>query len=257
MADPIRRADSRQAALRALPLLDLTNLDESCDERAIEALCRRARTPAGPVAAVCVYSRFIAQAKGLLTHSDIRVATVANFPAGAADPKAAADETAAAVAAGADEVDVVFPYAAFLAGDAEMARKLVRACRAAARPRLLKVILETGKLGDTATIRRAATLAIEAGADFVKSSTGKTEPRATLPAAMAMLDAIAAARTRRLWAGLKVAGGIRTLSEATGYMALAEQKLGPEFLSPATFRIGASRLLDDILAALHLPGEAR
>jgi len=255
MAEPIHRADSRHAALRALPLLDLTNLDESCDEGAIETLCRRARTPAGPVAAVCVYAKFVAQAKSLLTHSMVRVATVANFPAGAADPEGAAAEAKAAIGAGADEVDVVFPYAAFLAGNETVARELVRACRAAARPKLLKVILETGKLGDAAAIRRAATLAIEAGADFVKSSTGKTEPGATLPAAAAMLDAIAAARPRRLWAGLKVSGGIRTLSEATGYMALAEQKLGPEFLSPATFRIGASRLLDDILAALQLPGE--
>ena len=261
MADTIARATARQAALLALPLLDLTNLDESADEAAIRTLCARARTPAGPVAAVCLYPRFVGLAKELLAHPAIRVATVANFPDGAADPGAAAAETEAAVAQGADEVDVVFPYRSFLAGDAQIGKDLVRRCRQACRRpdggrALLKIILETGVLGDAATIRRAAGDAIDAGADFVKTSTGKREPGATVPAATALLEAIAAARRRRIWVGLKVAGGIRTLSEATAYMALGERFVGRDFVGPATFRIGASRLLDDILVALGSGGEA-
>jgi deoxyribose-phosphate aldolase len=251
----MRNEDPRALARRLIPVLDLTNLDEGCDEAAALALCRRARTPFGPVAAVCLWPRFVPLARDALAAAGVRIATVTNFPAGDADAEAAAEETKAAVASGADEVDVVFPYRALLAGDAEAGTRLVRACRAACRREsgqraLLKVILETGRLGSPDTVRRAAATALEAGADFIKTSTGKSQPGATPEAAAAMLDAIAAARSRRLWAGLKISGGIRHVAEAAPYVALAEGKLGAEFINPGTFRIGASRLLDDALAVL-------
>jgi deoxyribose-phosphate aldolase len=257
VTDGITGADAKTAARRLLPLLDLADLDEAADEAAIRRLCTRARTAAGPVAAVCVWPRFVPLARQLLTHSAVRVATVANFPDGVADSEAAAQETADAAATGADEIEIVFPHQATLAGESAAGRKMVRRCRHACRrtngsSALLKVILETGRLGDAATIRRAATDAIEAGADVVATSTGRVEPGATIAAATALLDAIAAARTKRIWAGLKMAGGIGTVSEAMAYVALAERRMGGEFLGPATFRIAASRLLDDILAALGI-----
>jgi deoxyribose-phosphate aldolase len=246
---------SKTAAQRVLPLIDLTDLDENADEAAIEKLCAKAKTPFGPVAAICVFPRFVPLCKERLAGSTVRIAAVANFPAGAPDVDAAAAETAAAIAAGADEIDLVFPYRAFLAGDRETGKRMVRAARQACRGRaggaaLLKVILETGQLGDAAAIRLAAGDAIDAGADFVKTSTGRTEPGATLQAAQAMLEAIAAARRRRIWAGFKASGGIRTLAEATPYLGLADRLLGAEFVGPATFRFGASRLLDDVLRAI-------
>lgn len=247
--------DLKRTARRVIPVLDLTNLDEACGEEDVRLLCRAARTPFGPVAAVCLWPRFVPLARQLLTGSGVRVATVANFPSGAADADSAAGETRQAVLAGADEVDVVFPYAAFLSGDTDRGRELVRRCRDACRREsggraLLKVILETGQLGDAARIRAAAVLAIDCGADFVKTSTGKTEPGASIAAAGAMLDAIAAARAQRRWVGLKLSGGIRTVAEAASYIALAEGRLGAEFVNPGTFRIGASKLLDDARAAL-------
>jgi deoxyribose-phosphate aldolase len=242
----MEREALRRVARRVIPVLDLTNLEDGCDEAGARVLCEKARTRFGPVAAVCLWPRFVPLAKVLLAGSDVRVATVANFPAGAADPATAARETAEAVAAGADEVDVVFPFAAPAEGPA-----LVRACRRAAGRRMLKVILETGALGDAAAIRRAAAAAIDAGADFVKTSTGKREPGATPEAARAICEAILAARAQRRWAGLKVSGGVRTLADANAYLAIAEGMLGPEFVGPGTFRIGASKLLDACLAALE------
>jgi deoxyribose-phosphate aldolase len=257
VADGITGADAKTAARRLLPMLDLAALDEAADETAVRRLCARARTAAGPVAAVCVPPRFVALAKDLLLHSMVRVATVANFPDGGADIDAAMRETADAAASGAEEIEVVFPYRAFLAGDTPVGRELVRRCRRACRrsngpSALLKVILETGRLGDAATIQRAADQAIEAGADMVTTSTGTIEPGATIAAATSLLDAIAASRAKRIWAGLKIAGGVGTRSEATAYLALAERRLGGEFLGPGTFRIAASRLFDEALAALGI-----
>ncbi|MBX6367391.1 MAG: deoxyribose-phosphate aldolase [Rhodospirillales bacterium] len=242
----MNREDLRSLARRVIPVLDLTNLEDRCDEAGARALCEKARTRFGPVAAVCIWPRFVPLAKVALGGSDVRVATVANFPAGTPDPDAAAREVGEAIAAGADEVDVVYPFAAPDKGES-----LVRACRRAAGRRLLKVILETGALGEAAAIRRAAATAIDAGADFVKTSTGKREPGVTPEAARAICEALLEARARRRWAGLKVSGGIRSLADAAPYLALAETMLGPEFVGPATFRIGASKLLDSCLAALE------
>ncbi|OEC33081.1 deoxyribose-phosphate aldolase [Pseudomonas cuatrocienegasensis] len=238
-------------AQQAVALLDLTSLNADDDEARIIALCQRALSPAGTVAAVCVYPAFVALARRTLDElggAAVRVATVTNFPAGAADVEAAAAQTAAAVAAGADEVDVVYPYRALLAGDAAVGRALVAACRAACGSRvLLKVILETGELQDPALIRQASLDAIDAGADFIKTSTGKVAVNATAEAARIMLAAIV---ERGAQVGFKPAGGIRTLADARLYIDLAGEILGADWVTPAHLRLGASSLLDDLLATL-------
>jgi deoxyribose-phosphate aldolase len=235
MAEGVAGANPKAAALRILPLLELSG--NAKDEAGIRLLCDRARTPFGPVAAVSVAPRFVNLAKEIAAGSLVRVATIAD---GAAD-------VAAAVAAGADAVEIAFP-------DTE-ATALIRQCRIACRRAggdnaLLTVNLESGGIGDPARIRAAALAAIEAGADLVATANDTAQPGATLAAAQAMLEAIATARERRLWAGIKIAGGIRTLSEAVGYLALAERLIGSEFLGPATFRFGSAALLDDLRAAL-------
>jgi deoxyribose-phosphate aldolase len=240
-------------AARILPLLDLTNLDPQGSAEDIAALCREAVTPAGPVAAVCLYPRFVAQARTLLNGTGVRIATVANFPAGTAAPADVASEIATALADGADEIDLVLPYAAYRAGDHAAARAVVVAARAACGPvARLKVILETGWLEDTETIAAASHDAIAAGADFLKTSTGTLQPGATLPAAGAMLAVIRdyGDETGRT-IGFKAAGGIRTIEEAADYITLAERLIGADFIRPESFRFGASGLLRPLLAALE------
>jgi deoxyribose-phosphate aldolase len=238
-------------ARRILGLIDLTSLNPNDTEETIKALAAFAATPAGRVAALCTWARFTSVARACLNGKDVPVAVVANFPAGADDVKAAAAETAAAVADGADEIDVVFPYHAMIDGDDEIGVALVRACREACGPKtVLKVILETGQLGSAERIRRASELAIEGGAHFLKTSTGKTQPGATLAAADAMLDVIAAARARGHTVGFKASGGVGTIADACSYVELYENRFGPGSAMPATFRIGASSLIKPVLAAL-------
>jgi len=237
-------------AARALPLLDLTSLNEADTEADIERLCRRAVTYG--TAAVCIWPRFVPRAKGLLRGSDARLATVANFPQGSDDIAGAAEECAAAAGDGAEEIDVVAPIAAIREGDIGMVSELVTACRAAASETTLKVVLETGTLGQPSLIAGAARAAVMAGCDFLKTSTGKAEVGATLEAAAVLLAVIEEAGGR---VGLKVAGGIRTARQAASYLYLAEQLIDPSWASPKTFRFGASALLDDLLRALP-PGSA-
>lgn len=230
-------------AARAMRLLDLTSLkgDETAAE--IEALCARARHHG--TAAVCLYPEHLPAARRQLMGSGVRLATVANFPDGGDDIAAAADEVAAAVAAGADEVDVVAPINAIVEGDIGLVGELVEACRAAAGPgTTLKLILETGALGAADRITAAARAAIMAGVDFLKTSTGKREVGATPEAAALLLMTIAEADGR---VGFKAAGGIRRAAEAAIYLHLADALLGPEWATPRTFRFGASTLLDDLL----------
>ena len=239
-------------ARRLLSLVDLTSLNESDDEAAIVKLARLAHTGAGRVAALCTWRRLVPVARASLRGSGIPVAAVANFPAGAADIEAAAADTAAAIAAGADEVDVVFPYREFLAGHPDTGLQLVRACRAACGDRvLLKVILETGQLGTPERIRRAGAIAIEGGAHFLKTSTGKTEPGATIEGATAQLAAIGDAASRGLQVGFKVSGGIRSLEQARIYLQLYEDRFGAGSARPENFRIGASALVNELLAQLQ------
>lgn len=233
-------------ARRALPLLDLTDLGDTGTEAAIETLCRTAR--ASGVAAVCVWPRFVAQSARLLAGSTVAVATVVNFPAGGEDVERAVRETRAALRDGADEIDLVLPYGALRDGRAEPAHGMVAAVRAACGPACLKVILETGMLQSPDLIARASRLALAAGADMIKTSTGKTAVSATPEAAEIMLHAIREAGGTH---GLKVSGGIRTVADAALYLALADRIMGPDWASPKTFRIGASSLHAALVAAVE------
>lgn len=246
------RRTEPQLARRLLGLIDLTSLNPTDTEASVTAFTARACTPAGKVAAVCIWPRFIGPVRRCLDGTGVPVAAVANFPAGADDVTAAAAETAAAIAAGADEVDVLFPYRALLAGDDAIGLALVRACRAACGERgLLKVILETGQLGSDERIGRAAELAVEGGAHFLKTSTGKTQPGATLRAAGVMLNVIAAAKRRGIAVGFKPSGGLGGIADAAAYLDLYEERFGPDSATPASFRIGTSTLIDPVLAALR------
>lgn len=248
-------ADLKEVARRAIALLDLTNLDDNCAPADIEALCARARTPHGDTAAICIWPRFVPLAKTLLAGSAIRIATVVNFPAGGTDVDATLAETRQAVADGADEIDLVMPYRAFMAGDRAVARAMIDAVRAACPPPvLLKVILETGELRDEEMIRAAAGLAIAAGADFIKTSTGKVAVNATPETARLMLGAI---RQSGKPVGFKPAGGIRTTADAALYLRIAAEMMGEDWATPRTFRFGASGVLANLLATLEGGDEAK
>jgi deoxyribose-phosphate aldolase len=223
-------------------LVDLTSLTGEETDAEIAALCAQAQTPAGPVAAVCVYGQYVERAVAELDGSGIPVAAVANFPEGDLDAARAVRDTHAAVQAGAREVDVVLPWRPFAAGDRAGAMAVVEAAREAC-PVLLKVILESGLLREPEVIGAAARDALAVGANFVKTSTGKLQPAATLPAAAVMLEAV---RDHGL-GGFKASGGIRTAEEAAQYLELADALFGPQWATPRTFRFGASSLLDDLL----------
>ncbi|WP_342151401.1 deoxyribose-phosphate aldolase [Methylorubrum sp. SB2] len=241
-ADPL----PQDVAARAIALLDLTDLSEGSTEEAVRGLCERAQRHA--VAAVCVWPRFVAGAAQALAGSGVRIATVVNFPDGGEDVAGTVAETRATIEDGADEIDLVLPYRALLRGDSETARAMVAAVREACGAKGLKVILETGMLPDTETVTQASRLALEAGADFLKTSTGKTPVSATPEAAEAMLLAI---RENGGRVGLKVSGGLRRVEDAARYLALADRIMGPDWVSPDTFRIGASSLLDDLIRAVE------
>ena len=238
-------ADLQTAARQALACLDLTSLNDGDSAADIEALCRRAQSPFGTVAAVCVWPRFVAQARSLLP-AGIRVAAVANFPAGSLDLDRALDDVAAIAQAGADEIDVVLPYRALMAGQRSEVAEFLAEVRFASRPLTLKLIIESGELKDAELIRDATRMGLVAGADFIKTSTGKTPVSATLDAARLMLHEIQASGLAN--AGFKASGGIRSVTDATAYLALAQQALGT--VSPQRMRFGASGLLNDIEAVL-------
>ncbi|MCS2609584.1 deoxyribose-phosphate aldolase [Halomonas dongshanensis] len=251
-----RQTTLTQAAQRALTLMDLTSLNDDDTDAAIEALCQRAKTPFGTPAAVCVYPQFVVTARRALTahnlNGTVKIATVTNFPGGGDDPMAAARETREAVASGADEVDVVFPYRALMAGDEALGLELVELCKAACGGQaLLKVIIESGELATPALIQRASELAIEGGADFIKTSTGKVAVNATLDAAEIMLNAIKASGKP---VGFKAAGGVRNAAEADAYLTLADDVMGPGWATAERFRFGASSLLGNLLETLGADG---
>jgi deoxyribose-phosphate aldolase len=245
-----RSPEATEATARAaLACLDLTSLNDADTEADIARLCERATGPFGPSAAVCVWPRFAAFARARLP-AGVAVAAVANFPGGSTDLAGAVADTRAIVDAGAQEVDLVLPWRALIAGDEAVCRELLAAVRAACPGLRLKVILETGELHDAALITRAATLALQGGADFLKTSTGKRPVSATPEAARLLLQAIAADPAARGRVGFKPAGGIRTVADAALYIGLVRETLGSAALTPSRFRIGASGLLDDIETVL-------
>ncbi len=245
-------SDLKAAALRALKLMDLTTLnDDDTDEKVI-ALCKNAKTAVGNTAAVCIYPRFVPVAKKQLREQgtpEVRIATVTNFPHGNDDIDIAVAETKAAIAYGADEVDVVFPYRALIAGNAEVGFELVKQCKAACGDTLLKVIIETGELKTEALIKQASELSIKAGADFIKTSTGKVPVNATPEAAEIMLTVIKDMDVAKT-VGFKPAGGVRTAEDAQAFLAMADRILGGDWADNMHYRFGASSLLANLLHTL-------
>lgn len=248
--------DDGTSALRTiLSCIDLTTLEGNDTADRIRGLCARASEPhpsLPSVAAVCVYGPLVRVAKMALQGSSVRVASVsASFPSGMAPLNLKVKETEYVVAEGADEVDMVISRGAFLEGREEEVFEEILAIRAACGNTLLKVILETGELGTASNIRRASDIALYAGADFIKTSTGKTQPGATPSAAVVMLQAVRdfeRATGRKV--GFKPAGGVAAVEDALKYYLLVKELCGPEWLTPSLFRVGASRLLDTILTRI-------
>lgn len=241
-------------AQRVLELIDLTLLNENATVDEVALVCKQAKSPVGNTAAVCIYPRFIPLARQKLNEQgtpDIYIATVTNFPHGNENICLAREETQAAVDSGADEIDIVFPYRALMEGHTQLAFKLVEACKkvCAQGNVLLKVILETGELKAEALISQASEIAIDAGADFIKTSTGKVSVNATSKAAEIMLGAILRKNVKET-VGFKAAGGIRTVEEAAIYLKLADDILGHNWADKRHFRFGASSLLVNLLKTM-------
>jgi deoxyribose-phosphate aldolase len=256
------KTTAKVAGIRlAIACMDLTTLEGKDSEGRVRSLCAKAVKPAAhlpdvpSVAAVCVYPSLVAVAKDALRGTSVKVASVATaFPSGLSSLDVRLADTRAAIESGADEIDMVIDRGAFLAGryqqvfDEIVAVKRVCASAASAQAIHLKVILETGELGTYDNVRRASDLALEAGADVIKTSTGKVGTNATFPVAVTMCEAIRD-HTRRTGrrVGLKVAGGVRTTKQALTYLVIVKETLGESWLTPDLFRIGASSLLDDLL----------
>ncbi|GLT17189.1 deoxyribose-phosphate aldolase [Vibrio zhanjiangensis] len=247
-------SDLKAAALRALKLMDLTTLNDDDTDAKVIALCHDAKSAVGNTAAICIYPRFIPIAKKTLREQgtpEIKVATVTNFPHGNDDIDIAVAETKAAVAYGADEVDVVFPYRALISGDEEVGFELVKQCKQACGNILLKVIIETGELKQEALIKKASEIAIKAGADFIKTSTGKVPVNATTEYARMMLEVIRDMGVASK-VGFKPAGGVRTAEDAAEYLAMADDILGDQWVDARHYRFGASSLLTNLLNTLEV-----
>lgn len=241
-------ADRARALLERL---DLTRLDSGDSPDRVALFCRRAATPFGDPAALCVLPEYVATAVGQLEEhgkrNSVRVATVANFPEGDQRVTAVARSIDAALEAGADEIDAVLPWKALVRGEIETVAELLETARRRCGRKVLKVILETGAL-EPDQITLAADMALDHGADFLKTSTGIGHPGASLEAASQLLDRI---RARGADCGLKVSGGVRRAAMAETYLALAEIRMGDGWPSPDRFRIGASSLLDDLIGILE------
>jgi deoxyribose-phosphate aldolase len=258
-----RRSIKRESKLFALDLairmMDLTTLEGKDTPGKVRALCQKGirPQPGDPtipsVAAICIYPSLIADAKEALAGSTVKVASVATaFPSGQTFRDIKIAETKAAVAAGADEIDMVIDRAAFLAGDYVTVFEEIVEVKEAAGTAHLKVILETGELETYDNVRRASVLAMAAGADFIKTSTGKVTPAATVSVTLVMLEAIRDfERATGRQVGMKPAGGIRTAKEAIHYLVVLYETLGARWMTPDWFRFGASSLLNDVLMQIE------
>jgi len=239
----------KQVALRILSLLDLTSLNDDDSEDDIKKLCEKAVSQHGTVAAVCVWPRFVGLATDLLKDTPVKVAAVANFPEGCINMQTSVKTCENIVNAGGDEVDVVFPYKAFLLGDKTIGAQLLLACKQACGDKAkLKVIIETGELKTPENIREVSKIELESGADFIKTSTGKVPVSVTPEAAKIMLQTLKETASS---AGFKAAGGIKDIQTAAEYLALADEIMGDDWVKPATFRFGASGIMDSLLAVLN------
>jgi deoxyribose-phosphate aldolase len=258
-----KRSIKKDAKLWALDLavrmIDLTTLEGADTPGKVAALASKAITPdptdrtVPSVAAVCVYPNLVSHALERVRGTGVKVASVATgFPSGQYPTELKIDDAHAAAELGADEIDMVIDRGAFLSGRyAKVYDEIVRVKEAIGDAHL-KVILETGELGTYDNVRRASLLAIAGGADFIKTSTGKVQPAATLPVTLVMLEAIRDVHEetgRRI--GMKPAGGIRTAKQAVQYLVLLHETLGPDWMTPDLFRFGASSLLNDVLMQIR------
>src|SRR5581483_8893981 len=258
-----RRSIKRESKLQALELavrmIDLTTLEGADTPGKVSALCSKALRPdpvdrsVPPVAAVCVYPNLVPIAKERLRGSGVKVASVATaFPSGQAPTALKVAEVREVVELGADEVDMVIDRGAFLSGRYAKVYEEICRVKEACGDAHLKVILETGELGTYDNVRRASLLAMAAGADFIKTSTGKVSPAATLPVTLCMLEAIRDVHdeTGRM-VGMKPAGGIRAAKQAIQYLVVLYETLGAAWMTPELFRFGASSLLNDVLMQIR------
>jgi len=253
------KASSKVEALKLiLSMIDLTTLEGQDTPGKVQQLCQKAihlhdSLPGLPhVAAICVYPTMVAVAKQALEGNDINIASVATaFPSGMSTLSVKLDDTRMAVAAGATEIDMVISRGAFLAGDYRYVFDEIVAVKAACGEAHLKVILETGELGTLDRVRRASVLAMYAGADFIKTSTGKIQPAATMQVTLVMLQAISDFyRDTGKMIGMKPAGGISTAKLALHYLVMLRETLGNAWMTPEWFRFGASSLANDVLMQL-------
>lgn len=243
----------------SIAMMDLTTLEGKDTPGKVRQMCQKALRPLehdasiGPCAAVCVYPNFVSIAKDALAGSGVKVASVATaFPSGQSPLAIKLEDTRRAVEFGADEIDMVIDRGAMLAGDYAKVFDEIAKTKEACGSAHLKVILETGELGTYDVVRKASELAIAAGADFIKTSTGKIQPAATPAVTLLMLEAIRDhfyATGRRI--GMKPAGGVRTAKQALHYLVIVKETLGDAWLSPDLFRFGASALLNDVLMQLE------
>jgi len=251
----IKTTSKKQAIDLAIRMVDLTTLEGADTPGKVKAMCAKAIHPdptdlsVPSVAAVCVYPDLVATAVQALGGSGVKVASVATaFPSGRSSLEVKVADTALAVADGASEIDMVIDRGAFLSGDYLKVFEQIAAVKAACGSAHLKVILETGELSTYDNVRRASWLAMIAGADFIKTSTGKVSPAATLPVTLVMLEAVRDfLRTAGRKVGVKPAGGIRTTKDAIKYLVLVNETAGPDWLDPDWFRLGASSLVNDLL----------
>ncbi len=243
----------------SIRMVDLTTLEGADTPGKVRSLCAKAMRPdptdstVPPVAAVCVYPDLVTTAVDALRGSDVQIASVAtNFPSGRASLETKLSDVRDAVAAGATEIDMVIDRGAFLTGRYQQVFDEIVAVKAACGSAHLKVILETGELVTLDNARRASWLALLAGGDFIKTSTGKVSPAATPPVALVMLQAVRdfAAATGEI-RGVKLAGGIRSSKDAVRYLVMVNEVAGEQWLDPALFRFGASSLLNDLLLQRH------
>lgn len=254
------KASTKVAGLKlAVRMMDLTTLEGKDTPGKVRQLCQKALRPLdsdgsiGPCAAVCVYPNLVPVAKEALRGSGVNVASVATaFPSGQSPLSVKLDDTRKAVELGADEIDMVIDRGAMLTGDYGKVFDEIAATKEACGQAHLKVILETGELGSYDLVRKASELAIAAGGDFIKTSTGKVQPAATPAVTLVMLEAIRDhyyATGRRI--GMKPAGGVRTAKQALHYLVIVKETLGDAWLTPDLFRFGASALLNDVLMQLE------
>ncbi|WP_085298515.1 deoxyribose-phosphate aldolase [Cognaticolwellia mytili] len=245
--------DLKVVALRTIKLMDLTSLNDNDSDETIIELCKSANTVVGNTTAVCIYPRFIPLAKKQLRLQgtpDIRVVTVVNFPHGNDDIDIAVAETKAALIYGADEVDVTFPYRALIAGNENVGFEMIKQCKATCGNNFLKVIIESGELKTEALIKKATEISIKAGADMIKTSTGKVLINATPDAIKTMLSVIKKVGAENS-VGFKVSGGVNTVEDAKAYFMMADSIFGTKWTNNNMHcRFGASSLLINLLHTL-------